>query len=526
MVRRYLKTPVALATVLFLFAAATTRRQEEEVVPPPELAAAAARTTTSTTTITLTYKDFMEFEAVRDWVKDTGNLADLIPKKIEISVGDVSGDIPAAGDGYLAFNLINAAAENEAGYVSSLLVVMNLTTLIQVYPTFALPGGLIHFDGLKLRDPSSLLLAGNNDTMQKGPQYVWNWKTNEFKELADGAFHNCHDIQWAYDDAAYWMPGQEYTAAKSNVMKIAAKSGKHLASFDLGSTAQDINHIGLLKNDTIVIASNRMDDSIIKSTLNGIEWIAGGENGTLWLKNLKGQVFAPGETSLYYGQHNAEYFGESEYMMYDNQYEQRKASRMLIVRIEGTTVEEIWEWEFEEYPWGYTPEFGDVDRLPTGHLLGSFWPDKLSKNNNILYESRITEVNRDTKDIVYDLKVYGKLSCEDKICKRGTSGDEGWKLYSVERFYSKPLVYNVSCDPFFSFTTHNNFKQNNYYPGNYHVPQLGLTGNFQFLPHWRPTLVVVATDTPATTDLTLLVTNQFGDSTEVFVQCAAASSSF
>ena len=74
----------------------------------------------------------------------------------------------------------------------------------------------------------------------------------------------------------------------------------------------------------------------------------------------------------------------------------------------------------------------------------------------------------------------------------------GWNFYSIERFYTAPLVYNVSCvGSALSFSTHNNFKQNNAYTGTYSVTATNgddddgtiASASFDFREHWRATYV-------------------------------------
>ena len=51
---------------------------------------------------------------------------------------------------------------------------------------------------------------------------------------------------------------------------------------------------------------------------------------------------------------------------------------------------------------------------------------------------------RSTKATAWQLSVAG-AKCHESSCNRGESG-EGWTAYSVERFYTQPLVYDVSCN--------------------------------------------------------------------------------
>merc|ERR1712146_603561 len=74
-----------------------------------------------------------------------------------------------------------------------------------------------------------------------------------------------------------------------------------------------------------------------------------------------------------------------------------------------------------------------------------------------------------------------------------------WKMYSVERFFADPIIWDVKCDwdsKKVSFMTVNNFKQNNADYGSYKLYQgkgrnaemVGM-GTFNFNAHWTPTRV-------------------------------------
>ena len=71
-------------------------------------------------------------------------------------------------------------------------------------------------------------------------------------------------------------------------------------------------------------------------------WTVGGMNGDYVLYDLDGTKYHAGH-SLWVGQHNAEYFGDDEYMMFDNQYEQGESSRMLVVEIDEAAFVDLLE---------------------------------------------------------------------------------------------------------------------------------------------------------------------------------------
>ena len=113
-------------------------------------------------------------------------------------------------------------------------------------------------------------------------------------------------------------------------------------------------------------------------------------------------------------------------------------------------------------------------------------------------------------------------------------------MYSIERFYSAPLVYDVACGldadtgrVALSFTSHNNFKMNGAHPGTAKLfgpgasaataPALA-TVNFTFVAHWRPTAVSIdVTDIVAeVADFSgmLAVENEWNDHTFKAFSCA------
>lgn len=495
------------------------------------------------TTTVLTFNDFLAEPNIVAWLSEIpgldlehaslGEVLRYVPLRVEINISAakrIGGDVgKAAAGGFVAFDLVNLDGSGHS-YSSSLLLILHYDTgkIARVYPTFA-QAPQTHYCGLKLKDPRTLLLAGDLGISENGPKYLFDWRNGTLRELSDGLSSNCHDVQWGYSGDSIWFPG---TAGV--IIKASSIDGQIMQEIELiGTDAADINHVDLIENDTMVIASSRLSDAIIKAKADTgeVNWIAGGPNGTMYMRDLAGRVYEPGTSALFMGQHNAEYFGEQEYAMFDNSYESGNASRLLIVEIDETQneVREVWDYSFAKYPWGYSPIFGDNDRLPTGNFLASFWPSVLSGEayENIRYEAKIVEIERQSKAVVWSADFFGELDgCDSSECVRDRFC--GWKMYSVERFYEAPLVTEISCpEPgVVSFTAFNNFKQNNRYPGAASV--IDRTGveiarqQFEWTPHWRPTNVVVVFDPGdphSAGDLDLVVTNQFGDSTSVELEC-------
>ena len=139
------------------------------------------------------------------------------------------------------------------------------------------------------------------------------------------------------------------------------------------------------------------------------------------------------------------------------------------------------------------------------------------------YDELIFEVVRSTKATAWQLKVAG-AKCHASSCNRGESG-EGWTAYSVERFYTAPLVYRVTCSgTSISFSTQNNFKQSDQYRGKYDLVDADsgdalASGDFYWAAYWRETSVEISLDSLPTDRVRLLVTNQFGDTTRKAFSC-------
>ena len=106
-------------------------------------------------------------------------------------------------------------------------------------------------------------------------------------------------------------------------------------------------------------------------------------------------------------------------------------------------------------------------------------------------------------------------------------------MYSVERFYTAPLVHSVTCasagsGSVLSFASHNNFKQNNPDPAHWYILDSAgnevMDGAFSFRPHWAPATVTVtfASDSKLGTGEesgSIRVKNKWGDTTTESFSC-------
>ena len=118
------------------------------------------------------------------------------------------------------------------------------------------------------------------------------------------------------------------------------------------------------------LKTKKFDLSSTKHVDADVDWIVGSANGTMKLVDFDGTVYEPGTAeydtvyggskALWSGQHNLEYFGEKEFMMFDNAFRCTGAdawntdgagfvgdSRMLIVEVdeEENTATLVWEYK-------------------------------------------------------------------------------------------------------------------------------------------------------------------------------------
>ena len=164
---------------------------------------------------------------------------------------------------------------------------------------------------------------------------------------------------------------------------------------------------------------------------------------------------------------------------------------------------------------GYPPFFGDNDKLPTTKMLGCWWPSSYYTSSDYA-NAKVVEVVRDTSDVAFELDIYNDVTCEADSC----DVEEGWLMYSVERFYTKPLVYGLACaagedDGAYTLTatTMDTHKMASKSPGSYVVEDAkGATiasGTFDFDAHWNPTALSVDVTGLTSGEGTLKVTNKY-----------------
>jgi hypothetical protein len=479
------------------------------------------------------------------------------PSRVQQSIG-----IDAEG-GRVAFNIANSDGA-EGYYYSSFLITTdlrgeNINVTVVEDMTGSTPDsdyGVTHFDGLKLMDPDTLLLSGNTDPYEEsGPPMVFDMSTGVISMMTQGTQQSgtAHDIQWqplAGESAGV------YRTLGAGFGLFSTEDGSQIAAFE-STIFDDVNHAQVLHERGYAIVSSRMTSSFSKYDMNAGEvvWTCGGHDGDFVLVDGNGDEHQAGSSSLFHGQHNVEHFGDNEYMLFDNNFNYSSNtfiggsnSRLVILNLDedALTATEVWALELDDQ----TSIYGDNDRLPSGNLLGSSWPTVIDASSEFQYDARIFEIERGTKDTAWEMFIIGQRCThpEDASsgCVRSSMGGypSGWSMYSVERFYDAPLVWNITCalgdddgGSILNFNTHNNFKMNGYHNGTYKIFNEGTNGaanaagqtdpvveqTFSFEPHWRSTYISVSVQQSVTTDGMITVTNEWGRRTVKHYSCVDPS---
>ena len=524
-------------------------------------------------------------DALTDWLPLSVRLR-VWPSRVRAHVGE------AALGGYVGFSL--QLKDSVAGTASPDLVtytvVLELRTgaLVAVLPT----NGGLSFDALKPLDPTHLLLGGNVNSTEKGRTYSWAWHDGDearaLATLGRGRLANSHDVQWSRKTGSYWVP-----ANHDGVYEVDAHSGATLAEYfnftpRLNHEADQAtwsgpNHLTIVDdadeaaaNDADAAAGLAADDGArgarrtaappppryayinyrsvnafvkLDLTTSRVVWIAGGHHGTLTLVSRDGTRYAPGTpeysnlnhgvASLWSGAHNAEWFGEDRFWLFDNAFNMgvakvtgedkftQRVSRVVEVVVDeaAATATEVWSWAIG--PLGtHAYAYGDADRLPTGNVVTCDWP--FTQDAATPYSWRALEVERASYEPAWELVVADDAS----LWRNRSTG--GWYGYSVERWYTAPLVWDARCAggedggaTRLSWRAASQFKEHFTAPGRY-VARDGATGEvvaaagFSFAAHWLPVALDVRLERANATSYTIEVTNEFDVTSTQTVTCGGA----
>ena len=488
----------------------------------------------SYTTVTVTIDDLLDIDEVCRWVTNELGTSDCrddmetvegyLPTKMEFKVKDalVEQSVGSqAKQGHVVFNLA-AYSGGPNTILASWMIVADYGGNIKTMVPMKYEKELYRNFGLKMWNDAELIVSAGKEGKLRGPAFTFDWATGAIAALVDTNF-DIHDVQRARYGDKIWTLGSDLTYQELDVA-----SGSTLSSTDLSETTTiaDPNHLQLIEDDEYAIVSARYNNAIYKihaATGKGV-WILGGDDGVFDIAGPDGETYAAG-SSYWVGQHNAEYIGNDEYAMFDNNYDEASIggsanSRLLVVKVNESTYEANVTFQYDLDV--YSDIFGDNDRLPTGNLLACYWPsDSMDYDNQ--FSAKIVEVVRDSSEVAFEVKITStamtEAECPDNVCMI----KDGFFMYSVERFYEAPLVYSYGYDAktgVVSFTTANTYKQSSRYAATWTVTAADGTvysGNFDYKAYWRETDVDAATVKGLDGDLTLTVTNAHGTTRTVTV---------
>ena len=464
-------------------------------------------------------KHFLRGEGINETTDEDTLLDFLPKLVVRLRADRVRGVIGAqAATGYVTFCLLGNGAESigwesqrrTAGY----LVVMSLEgEVVAVRPTDSVSttnrtdnddafspddnaeewgiSNKVFYNALKMRDPHRVLLGANyGGDNGNGPVQMWDWVNDELHTLGGADMglgtYTSHDLQWVSaqdydrhlsahlgdDDGAatdgdangfngtrdrIWRPSDSLNA----LYAVDAASGRTVRYMTFDQRTFDMNHFQVLEGG-VAIVNGRVTGSFRKIDLatGRTLWVCGGRYGNFTIIDLDGKAWEPGWKSphpkfLFDGQHNLEYFGNGEYLMFDNAYNENNvsyieaSSRPMRLQLDEDALVANITWAFETGV--HSTVYGDADLLPTGHVLACYWPQQLSATMRTQFDARVVEIvparGRGSADeVAWELLVHGHRCTEPPPtgCARSDASEPiGWSMYSVERFYLSPVVHQV-----------------------------------------------------------------------------------
>jgi len=446
------------------------------------------------------------------------NLPIYLPDSVDIfwNKNLTQGDIgETASEGYVALSIAHgdfALGTIDAAF--TLIVTLDGDIVeASVAPTFTadeLNGQTYfkRFEGLKMKDSETLMLAGNAD-LDGGGFYEWKF-SEDGSEVTPSPFlqnvsASSHDIQYFQDEDMYLVIGE-------NLDRVLAFNGNGTKLWEhiCDSTRPSIhfNHAQLVRDDNgelAVYISVRDFNSVQKVNFTNGEviWELGGKDGLFNITDIDGTQYAPFQGhSPWNHQHNAEYVGGGRIAMFDNGYNGSmvRHSRMLLLDVneEDKSAEVVWEWSTGVH----SLIFGDCDILPSENIVGTFWPSTVhTKSVDIRssYEAVAVEVTRNGS-MAWMMGVRGtNVIGETEYTRYSGEAPIGWAMYSVERVYSDMIVNNVAVNTGtgeVSFDVFNTYRQGFDLASVVTVTCDSVVVAFDItvLPHWQKT-TVFQTDT-------------------------------
>lgn len=419
---------------------------------------------------------------------------------------------PQAGEGYVAFNLAHGNF-NTGQINASYSIVISLEGKIlaaAIGKEFTIHGQTYfeRYEALKMKNTQTIMLAGNK-VNGFGGYYAWRYGADPAHDisvvphpLVNASFNgSSHDIQYYPELEVYLVINSDL-----NMLYCYNSSGAvrwiYTAVEIFNARSIHFNHAQLAKDDhgeLAVYISVRDYNAIQKVNFTNARliWTLGGTDGEFEITDIDGRVYPAGQGHTPFNhQHNAEYIGRGKFAMFDNGYNGStvRDSRMLILTIneKQRTAAITWEWST-----GVSSKiFGDCDPLPSGNVIGSFWPSEVlheGEDPRKMYEAVGIEVEQSGK-FAWMVGVRGTDQPTKKYDRFDGEAPIGWAMYSIERFYVQVIISGLTFDQdseYFSFEVYNTHRQQYEMEATciLECADSQLTHYFQILPHWQKTVV-------------------------------------
>jgi len=427
----------------------------------------------------------------------------------------------------------------------------------QVAPTQDVYGNtyFTRFEGMKMKDTTTVLLAQNTD-IEGGNFYSWDLtevlesgSTETVEPLPIWSAEanvtgGSHDIQYYTTD-----DGEEvYLVINNNLDKLfmyninGTLKWEYVPPYIHEPMSIHYNHAQIARDkqgELAVFISIRDMNCISKLNFTSglAEWTLGGMFGEFNVTDIDGRLYGPHTGhGAFTHQHNAEYIGDGKFALFDNGYNGSwvRDSRMLILDVDEANYEAkvTWEWSTGVH----AQIFGDADPLPTGNVVGTFWPATVHTTSPDIresYEASAVEVTRNGS-IAWMLGVKGTHAMEPDYDRFDGEAPIGWAFYSVERFYTSLLLKNARTDTssgVVSFSVYNTHRQQFDLAATVVIScgDFSTSDDITILAHWQETAYETTLKRSITQACDVTVTTEAGDSataaTELVEEGASVASS-
>lgn len=528
--------PLVLAPMLFLSRGVADDKKDTIIIDVPD------SKTAKTVQVVVTQDKMIESEVMQRYIRDL-NLTthqflrqNYLPQNITIEYdqdliqGKVGAD--AFSLGKVAFSMQHC---NDSGFLDRVynMVVSLNGTIASMSPQLLHLGSGYRPKALKMynKDPSYVLLSMiSGDQSFSGPLYLWDWERDRYTNLSHlSARYDAHDIQVAPKDESgciFWATA-DFSTGSGIAMYNSKGTTAGCPAFEENRLSGDLNHVQVIRNSSTAIISDRGASAIVVLNISGnssiVDYILGGKHSNVDLVDEYGLVYTAGTKELWKGQHNAEYFGNNEFYMYDNHYSAKKPrdtnnSRGLIVKFDENESKASVIWK---YDMGFHTEvYGDCDRVANNNIQVTGWV--YTYESGAEFDFCIREITRHSMKTAWELKVFN----QDKSEKPELSY-AGWQTYSAERVYDRALIYGINCtvsshqhvDIF--FWALNRIKENEHSYGDLVVHDESgaeiANRTIVFLPFFEPSPIKVTVHGSSCDGNYITVRNRWGDITKKYL---------